>query len=329
MIIPDSFKRAYDSAELVWKSVKSEADGILRQIAGKCPGANYYSRIKGLESVFVKTQKGEYENPLREMEDFFAGTLVLPTLTMIEPVKTEIAQHFDITAPQVKPPDPYLFRYSDLNFILSLKDTPLRPDKSVLGLKFELQIKTLLQSAWSQAGHDIIYKPSRISWGVERIAGEIRALLELADNVLAQIEATAQLLHSQAEQEYAGYMADTKRIIEIMEQHWKPSDLPANRRRMAEIVRNYKDMAGITTDDLAKLVEEARSANDQVFDFLTITPTQKVFVLVFRSYSDKVKKKLQSGKFRVLITPEMAGFYPELAHLDKELDKLDKGKVEL
>lgn len=317
MLIPDSFKQAYDSAELTWASVKDEADGILRQIASKYPGVNYDSRIKDLESVFVKAQKGDYENPLREMEDFFAGTLLLPTLSMIEPIRAEIVHHFNVAELQEKPPDPYLFRYSDLHLVLSLKDTPLRPDKSVLELKFELQVKTFLQSAWSQAGHDIIYKPGRISWGVERIAGEIRALLELADNVLAQIEATAQLLHSQAERKYAGYKAGTKRIIEIMEQYWEPLDLPVNRRRMAEIVGKYRDMAGITTDDLAKVIEEAKRANDPIFDFLTITPTQKVFVLVFRGYSDEVKRKLQSGRFRVLITPEMIEFFPELAQLDK------------
>jgi hypothetical protein len=179
----------------------------------------------------------------------------------------------------------------------------LRPDKSVLASKFELQVKTFLQSAWSQAGHDIIYKPDRISWGVERIAGEIRALLELADNVLAQIEGTAQLLHAQSEQEYIGYKTDTKQIISIMEQYWKPPDLPVNRRRMAEIVSKCRDMAGITTEKLGELIAEAKVTGDQVFDLLTLTPTQKVFVIVFHTYPDEVKRKLQSGRFRIMITP--------------------------
>ena len=317
MIIPTSFKQAYETNKPMWEKVKYEADGILTEVAGKFPGTVYRSRIKTVESVFDKAQIGRYENPLREMEDFFACTLVLPTLTMIGPIRIELDQHFNVAEPEEKIPDPYEFRYNDMHLILGLKDTPLRPDKSILALKFELQIKTFLQSAWSQAGHDIIYKPGHISWGVERIAGEIRALLELADNVLAQIEATAQVLHSRAEQEYAGYKADVKRIIELMEQHWEPADLPTNRRRMAEIVRNYKDMAGITTDDLAKLIEEAKNAKDQVFDFLTLTPTQKIFVLVFRVHKDKVKLKLRSGKFRVLVTPEMIEFYPELGQLDQ------------
>ena len=331
MVIPDSFKQAYNSTKLVWEVIQDEADGILRNIANQHQSTKYYSRIKCLESVFSKSQKGEYENPLWEMEDFFAGTIVVPTLAIIEPVRDEIAQQFAVTELVTKPPDPYEFRYRDLHLLLSLKDSPLRADKTVLGLKFEIQLKTFLQSAWSQASHDIIYKPSTISWGVERIAGELRALLELSDNVLAQIEGTAQLLHSQAEEKYTGYKADTRKIIKIAEEHWKSSELPLNRRRMAQVVRNYKDMAGITSDELDTIVQDAKEAKDKVFDFRTITPTQKIFILVFQKYPDKVKRKLlqKSSKFRILITPEMADFYPELSQLDNELSHLDRSRIKV
>lgn len=328
MIIPDSFRQAYQIAVEKWEPVQAEVDGILQRLKDNYPSVQYYSRIKVLESVFIKAEKGDYETPLMEIEDFFACTLVVPTLTMIEPIKTALEEWFIINLPEIKPPDPYTFKYNDLHLILSLKDTPLRSDKTVTMLKFELQLKTLLQAAWSQAGHDIIYKPSRISWGNERIAGELRALLEMADNVLAQIENTAQLLHSRAEQEYSSYKADTTKIIQFMEQHWRSESLPANRRRMANIINQYKDMAGITTDDLINLVSQAKESSDQVFDYLTFTPTQVVFVLLFRQYRDQIIQKLQkTNRFRILITSEMADICPELRELDISLRQWKKGRV--
>lgn len=329
MFVPDSFKQSYESAKMVWKVIQGEADGILRNVANRYPNSRYYSRIKSLESVFIKAQKGEYENPLREMEDFFAGTIVVPTLAMIEPVKEELTREFEVIEPVIKSPNPYEFRYRDLHLTLKLKDSPLRVDKTVLELGFEIQLKTFLQSAWSQAAHDIIYKPGKISWGAERIAGELRALLELGDNVLAQIEATAQLLHSQAEMQYPDYKSDTTRIIKIMEEHWDSTELPSDRRRMADVVHKFLDMAGLKPDDLDIIIQKAKEANDNIFTFMTISSPQKVFILIYRKYPDKVKQKLnQKGdKFRVLITPEMADFYPEVGQLDDQLIKWNKGRV--
>jgi len=315
MIIPDSFRQVYNSHAFVTEAIKSEADSLLQSVADQFFGVAYYSRIKSLESTFTKALLGNYENPFIEMEDFLACTLVAPTLLTIAEIKTEVAKYFEVEELNRKTPNPFEFQYTDLHLILTLKDSPMRVDKSAIHRKIELQIKTLLQAAWSQAGHDVVYKPAKISWGAERIAGQLRALLELADSVLAQIEATAKLLHSQADTSYSDYKGNVRQIIEIMEKHWSTSQLPEERKRMAEIINKYLQSAGIEPTDLEKLIEDAKDKGNQVFNYLTLPAVQQVFVLIYLSNTSRIQGKLASGKLRVLITEEMVDFFPVLGNI--------------
>ena len=51
---------------------------------------------------------------------------------------------------------------------------------------FEVQIKTILQHAWSIATHDLIYKTDTVSWPKERIAFQVKAMLEHAEIAIAE-----------------------------------------------------------------------------------------------------------------------------------------------
>ena len=55
-------------------------------------------------------------------------------------------------------------------------------------ITFEIQIKTFLQHAWDIAIHDIIYKGDDINWRMQRIAYQIKAMLEHAEVSIHEIE---------------------------------------------------------------------------------------------------------------------------------------------
>ena len=44
-----------------------------------------------------------------------------------------------------------------------------------------MQVKTFLQHAWGIATHDLIYKTDDVSWSRQRIAYQIKAMLEHAE----------------------------------------------------------------------------------------------------------------------------------------------------
>ena len=317
MIIPDSFRNQYEVTSKSWEPIKYEVDGIFHKICADLSYSTYNSRIKPVESVLLKAQKGVYQNPFSEMEDFYACELVLPLTSQLGNAIERIAIEFNVSGSNNKIRSPYDFSYAGNHYLLQLRDSPMRADKSVLDKVFELQVKTLLQSAWQYAGHNIIYKPNRISYWTERIAGQLRGLLELADSVLAQIEETANLLHNQSQVEENSYKPDQKKIIELMLNHFDESILPSDKRRMAVVIQNFNSLGGITVDQLEEFIIQAKDQSDPIFDYLTINPIDQIFILIFLRKEEKVKEILKRGKHRVLITTEMEEFYPSLKVLPK------------
>src|SRR6185295_542993 len=76
------------------------------------------------------------------------------------------------------------FSFDDLRLYTKWKPDVTLPTPTFAGVVFELQIKTFLQHAWSIATHDLIYKTDSISWPKERVAFEIKAMLEHAENAI-------------------------------------------------------------------------------------------------------------------------------------------------
>jgi len=310
MIVPATLKNSYLAAVSIWKKIQNDSDAILEVIA-KRHGGTYTSRIKPLESAVLKIEKNEYTRPFFDMEDMLAGSIIVPVISEIIATRSDVEREFGID--EIRPlmvPDPEKFGGAyDLHLILKLKDSPYRIDKSVLNFRFEVQIKTFLQHAWSKAGHDIIYKPKRMSYGLVRIASQIRALLELADNVLANIESAAQL---QIEPEYPKYSI-SKKIIEIMEKYWETSQLPADRRRAAGIIQRYMELAKISTPDQL----DAIISNPRYADFLqlrSVTPTQTIFIILFIEKNGNIPKIVEENS-KVLITDEMLDLCPLLSRI--------------
>jgi ppGpp synthetase/RelA/SpoT-type nucleotidyltranferase len=321
MFVPDSFIASYNNAVIDWEPIKSEVDGIFKKIITENSTVTYSSRIKGIESAFVKAQKGDYEYPFTEMEDFFACQLIIPSKTYYSLVVPQIQEFFEVEILQSKVLPPSSFDYNDTHYVLKLKDSPLRSDKSALKKRFELQVKTFLQSALQQASHDITYKPAKISYWTERIVCQLRALLELADDVLTQIESTTQVLHARSYYEDNHYKVEQKEILQIIESNFSKEQFPNDRRRVAVIIKSYLDIVGISVTQFKEVLEKTKQSNSIIFDFVSLTIPDKVFIILFKNYKDKLIGKFNSGKSKVLITPEMLEFFPELRQLS------DNGKI--
>lgn len=79
------------------------------------------------------------------------------------------------------------FGYLSLHYVCSLREEEGWPE-DLAGLKFEVQIRTMLQHAWSDIEHDLGYKsevdvPRAVVRGFSRVAG----LLELADDEFVRL----------------------------------------------------------------------------------------------------------------------------------------------
>jgi putative GTP pyrophosphokinase len=126
------------------------------------------ARAKSVDRFLGKAAKLEdgnpkYEDPLNQIQDQVGGRIVTFYASDVEQVRLEIEKYFKyIESQKIVPESEKEFGYEGRHFILfvpeDLIDDTLSRDESVE--LFELQIKTLFQHSWSEAEHDLGYKPS-------------------------------------------------------------------------------------------------------------------------------------------------------------------------
>ncbi len=162
-------------------------------------------RAKALDRFVTKSEKQEdgklkYDDPLSQIQDQVGARIVTFYASDVEHVRIEIEKYFRyIESKKIVPESESEFGYEGRHFILfvpeDLIDEKLESDESVEF--FELQIKTLFQHAWSEAEHDLGYKPSwkltsdqkrRLAftaaqaWGADQIFDEMH--LQMAESTI-------------------------------------------------------------------------------------------------------------------------------------------------
>jgi len=150
------------------------------------------TRSKGIEKFKRKcrnvTSDGElkYPEPLAQIQDQIGARVIVFFLSDVEKISTLIKENFTITESAVKEPESTSeFSYFGHHYICMMPtEISGNYSDSYCPDWFELQIKTMHQHAWSEAGHDIGYKPSEfalsskeerkmayasaLSWGADR-----------------------------------------------------------------------------------------------------------------------------------------------------------------
>jgi putative GTP pyrophosphokinase len=126
------------------------------------------ARAKSVDRFLGKAAKLEdgklkYEDPLNQIQDQVGARIVTFYASDVERIRLEIEKYFKyIESQKIVPESEREFGYEGRHFILFvpedlIDDTVSREESVEL---FELQIKTLFQHAWSEAEHDLGYKPS-------------------------------------------------------------------------------------------------------------------------------------------------------------------------
>jgi len=158
-------------------------------------------RAKGVDRFIAKAEKEiegkrKYDNPMAQIQDQIGARIVTFYKSDVERLTAEVTNYFrHIESVKLVPESESEFGYEGRHFILfiprDLFDDDIREDGSITF--FELQIKTLFQHAWSEAEHDLGYKPSTVlssdqkrrlaftaaqAWGADQIFDELHKQLE-------------------------------------------------------------------------------------------------------------------------------------------------------
>ena len=144
----------------------SELERHIRQYVN-CPRIDRIAvRAKGVDKFIKKAQKLEYgkpkySNPLSQIQDQIGARIITFYLADVPSVCEIIETYFrKIEDKFIVPDSEKEFGYTGRHFILRLPtDLTSELEEDSFPEFFELQVKTLFQHAWSEAEHDLGYKP--------------------------------------------------------------------------------------------------------------------------------------------------------------------------
>lgn len=124
----------------------------------KSPSRFVDKAIKALDDGGAK-----YDQPFEQIQDLVGARVIVFYKQDVDVVTNAILRYYTpIEQRELIPERESEFGYFGKHFILALPEELFDDDadRARSPVFFELQIKTLFQHAWSEAGHDLAYKPN-------------------------------------------------------------------------------------------------------------------------------------------------------------------------
>lgn len=149
-------------------------------------------RIKTFESFLAKIDRKQYDNPWRQCEDI-AGVKIICLFEDQVPKLVEILrQSLQVIESKKKKKHTDQFSYTAHHMIVQHKDIPKE-------FVCEIQIKTILQDAWSEMEHYVNYKQLSLDDKTQRKVNALSALFEVAEDQFKEIYESYQKLQAPQE----------------------------------------------------------------------------------------------------------------------------------
>ncbi len=145
-------------------------------------------RAKEIDSFKDKCYKTKYSSPMNEIYDMAGVRVTTYTTAEVKKIKAIIEATFIVDIEHCSDKSETIevdrFGYISVHYIAEFKeDSKVTAFDQYKGMKFEIQVRTLLQHAWSEVEHDRNYKfngvlPKDLKRRFYRLAG----ILELVDD---------------------------------------------------------------------------------------------------------------------------------------------------
>ncbi len=304
MKVSKSIRDVYSERKPIYDGLREKVNDLINNI--KDPRWHYESRVKNEESFTLKVETGRYDDP-STMEDFLACTIVVENLERIKDAERLIRRELTFHERRPMTDDrttkrSYSFPFDDLRLYVRWSDGTGRPTE-YNGLLFEVQIKTFLQHAWSIATHDLIYKSDAKSWPKERIAFQVKAMLEHAETSIFEAE---NLARSNALKKVDKLTERITSIITMIDELWQQTELPEDKKRLSENIDNLINNVDIDLVTLRNaLIKETELGRGT--KTLDLSPYAIIVQSLLNQEIDKMNKYLTApeDKFRIYLCKEL------------------------
>ncbi|MBV9853926.1 MAG: hypothetical protein JOY82_05300 [Streptosporangiaceae bacterium] len=147
------------------------------------------ARVKSKDSAARKLVAGEAVRPLSSLTDMLGIRIITYFRDEVDAVAKVIEREFAIdevnSVDKRAALDPDRFGYLSLHFVAQLNSDriALTEYRQYGGIKFEIQIRSILQHAWAEIEHDLGYKSeAAVPRSIRRRFSRLAGLLEIADD---------------------------------------------------------------------------------------------------------------------------------------------------
>ncbi|MFJ2778456.1 MULTISPECIES: hypothetical protein [unclassified Kitasatospora] len=299
--IPASFRGLYDNIaselEVGRKYFLSRLEAELSDLSPVV----IQVRVKAAASVYEKLQKGE-SSQLRDLDDLIAARAVFLHPDQVSNAIDRCRKTFPVREEKNteagKPED---FRYQQPHLIVGFPEDYSERRPELGNIKVELQFTTYIQHALQESTHDVIYKGARFSWREHRLDSRLRGLLEIVDDVLANL---ADLAKVNEDPSYPLFDSRNQ-IIAAAQEIWSEGQLPTDLRRFAITVEGLLKISGLTVSQWIDLAE----SNTDLISAFSLTPIDKVLGVILRHNSTQFISSLKKRK--ILVSSELEALVPE------------------
>ena len=301
MKVPGSVRALFEKLSPKYLALMDRVDALVQ--SKKERRWHYESRLKTEQSFALKLETGRELRP-EEPEDFFACTLVVENQTRVEDAERFASNLFSVVSRRpsqrdITPLAPFSFDFDDLRLYVSWKDEPAQKPTGLAGLKFEFQIKTFLQHAWSVATHDLVYKTDDVNWATSRIAYQAKAALENAELSIAE----ARLLTEAAMLKKSDRASvQLRSVIEELRRRWSLEQLPKDLRRLAQNVNEVARHLRLSLDEVWNCVDAATAAGAGTHT-LNLSPHGTIIAALLQQRGSDAFRQLESSKKGHLFVP--------------------------
>lgn len=302
MKIQASIREIYTARRDHFDMLKEHVDPLLVDLK-----PNYWhfeSRVKTLESFALKLETGRIESP-DNLEDFFGALIVVRNSTELSHAQNLISKKFEII--EVRPTSKVKskqfsssFQFDDIRLFVSWKDNEALRPTGLDGTLFEIQLKTYLQHAWAIATHDLIYKTDEINWSKERIAFQIKAMLEHAE---ASIQQAGELSKVEFLQRDNAIIDEQNSIVGLINKVWEPDQLPNDLKRLVENISMVLFKFKLSVIELSEIMESSFKGTVP----LNLSPYSAMLRALYEADNEKFIKVLKDKRSRgkLLLTREL------------------------
>lgn len=253
--------------EACGETVKRLIETVLEE--KKIPYHSIQFRVKEESSFLTKCQNEKYEDPISQITDICGLRIITYTNQDVSKIKDVIEEEFKIdeanSIDKIK-----LMRADQVGYLSTHYVATINQEREGLteyhrykDLKFEIQIRTLLQHAWAEIEHDRSYKfsgelPSEIKRRFYLVAGTLELLDREFDCLSDEIDAYVNAVRKETEKGNLDVEINSMSLIEYLSVRLKnyEVDIKSFNGFDKDIVYELQKFGIETLRDLDKIIDD-------------------------------------------------------------------------